>query len=103
MPDFLTPAEASRGLDSGLDTILGTPPARVRHEIGLLAQVRNVPADVYRLADHDVRTELVAVLRKCHNAVIAPTPTTCRPASTPSAPAEDAICCTAEPRRSSAD
>jgi hypothetical protein len=71
-PDFLTPAEASRGLDSGLDAILDTPPARVRHEIGLLAQVRNVPADMYRLADRDVRAELVATLRKYHNAVIAP-------------------------------
>lgn len=71
-PDFLTPAEASQGLDSGLDAILDTPPSRVRHEIGLLAQVRNVPADMYRLADNDVRADLVAVLRKYHNAVIAP-------------------------------
>jgi DNA-binding transcriptional ArsR family regulator len=71
-PDFLTPAEAGHGLKSGLDAILDTPPARVRHEIGLLAQVRNVPTDMYRLADKDVRAELVASLRKYHNAAIAP-------------------------------
>jgi DNA-binding transcriptional ArsR family regulator len=71
-PDFLTPAEASQGLANGLDAIRRTPPARVRHEIGLLAQVRNVPPDMYRLAEDDVRTELVAVLRRYHNAVIAP-------------------------------
>ncbi|MCZ4512725.1 winged helix-turn-helix domain-containing protein, partial [Streptomyces sp. ActVer] len=48
------------------------PPARVRHEIGLLAQVRKVPTDMYRLADKDVRGDLVAALRKYHNAAIAP-------------------------------
>ncbi|MCX4911576.1 helix-turn-helix transcriptional regulator [Streptomyces sp. NBC_00878] len=71
-PDFLTPAEAVQGLRSGLDAILDTPAARVRHEIGLLAQVRKVPADMYRLADHDVRAQLVETLRKYHNAAIAP-------------------------------
>ncbi|WP_328498566.1 winged helix-turn-helix domain-containing protein [Streptomyces sp. NBC_00414] len=71
-PDFLTPAEAGHGLSSGLDAILGTPPARVRHEIGLLAQVRKVPTGMYRLADNDVRPELVTALRKYHEAVIAP-------------------------------
>ncbi|MER6134181.1 winged helix-turn-helix domain-containing protein [Streptomyces sp. NPDC001815] len=71
-PDFLTPAEADQGLGSGLDAILDTPPDRVRHEIGLLAQVRKVPADMYRLADRDVRAELVSALRRYHNAAIAP-------------------------------
>ncbi|MFE9880881.1 hypothetical protein [Streptomyces sp. NPDC005784] len=58
---------------------------------------------MYRLADNDVRTELVAVLRKYHNAVIAPYVDRMQARVDPSAPAEDAICCRAEPRRSSAD
>ncbi len=71
-PDFLTPAEAGHGLKSGLDAILDTPPARVRHEIDLLAQVRNVPTLLYRLTDRDARAELVTALRRYHSAVIAP-------------------------------
>jgi DNA-binding transcriptional ArsR family regulator len=71
-PDFLTPAQAGHGLRSGLDAILDTPPARVRQEIGLLAQVRNVPSEMYRLADDDLRADLVTALRKYHDAAIAP-------------------------------
>ncbi|MDN0194442.1 winged helix-turn-helix domain-containing protein [Streptomyces sp. S.PNR 29] len=71
-PDFLTPAEASQGLESGLAAILDTPPARVRREIGKLAKVRQVPTDLFRFADKDVRADLVAVLRKYHNTVIIP-------------------------------
>jgi hypothetical protein len=52
-PDFLTPAESGQGLRAGLDAVLGTPPDRVRQEIGLLAQVRRVPSEMYRLADQD--------------------------------------------------
>ncbi|MFE9680625.1 ArsR/SmtB family transcription factor [Streptomyces sp. NPDC006285] len=71
-PDFLTPAEAADGLRSGLDAVLDTPPARIRHEIGLLAKVRKVPPDMYRVADDDVRAHLVGALRRYHDAVIAP-------------------------------
>ncbi|MGW4028594.1 ArsR/SmtB family transcription factor [Streptomyces sp. NPDC004838] len=71
-PDFLTPAEAHQGLRTGLDAILDTPPARVRHEIGLLAQVRRVPSEMHRLADHDIRADLVTALRRYHDAAIAP-------------------------------
>ncbi|MDX3453710.1 winged helix-turn-helix domain-containing protein [Streptomyces sp. ME02-8801-2C] len=71
-PDFLTPGEAGQGLRSGLGAILDTPPARVRHEIGLLAQVRKVPSEMYRLADRDTRLDLVTALRRYHEAVIAP-------------------------------
>jgi len=71
-PDFLTPAESGQGLRVGLDAILGTPPDRVRQEIGLLAQVRRVPSEMYRLADQDVRADLVTALRRYHDAVIGP-------------------------------
>lgn len=36
-PDFLTPAEASDGLASGLDAVRATPLARLRHELRMLA------------------------------------------------------------------
>jgi DNA-binding transcriptional ArsR family regulator len=71
-PDFLTPPEAQSGLGRGLAAILSTPPARVRHEIGRLAEATDAPAAVHSLVDRAAREELVRVLRAYDDAVIAP-------------------------------
>lgn len=39
-PDFLTPPEGSLGLDSGLEVIRATSPARLYTELGLVAAGR---------------------------------------------------------------
>jgi DNA-binding transcriptional ArsR family regulator len=71
-PDFLTPREAEAGLEHGLDAILNTPPARVRHEIGRLIEVTDAPSAVLDLVDQEAREKLVRVLRAYDGAIIAP-------------------------------
>ncbi|MEV6385866.1 helix-turn-helix domain-containing protein [Streptomyces sp. NPDC051773] len=71
-PDFLTPPEAAEGLDAGLEAILATPPRRVLKEVGRLARTSGAPAWVLRLAEGDMRKELVQAMRTYHDTVIAP-------------------------------
>jgi hypothetical protein len=42
-PDFLTPWQASNGLEAGLDAILHIPRARVTREVQQLARVHRDP------------------------------------------------------------
>ncbi|MFM9610588.1 helix-turn-helix domain-containing protein [Streptomyces niveiscabiei] len=71
-PDFLTPAEAAEGLEAGLEAVLSTPRHRVLHEVGLLHRTSGAPSWAARLADPDLREELVRALRAYHDLVIAP-------------------------------
>ncbi|MEV2253342.1 ArsR family transcriptional regulator [Streptomyces sp. NPDC050147] len=71
-PDFLTPPEAAEGLDAGLETILSTPPRRVLEELDILDRTSGAPAWGARLAEPDMRKELVQAMRAYYNAVIAP-------------------------------
>lgn len=71
-PDFLTPHEASDGLDRGLAAIVDTPAARVAHEVNLLDQANGAPAWAPTLADRTAREELAKVLHAYHEAAVAP-------------------------------
>ncbi|MGC9498819.1 ArsR/SmtB family transcription factor [Streptomyces sp. WG7] len=71
-PDFLTPPEGTEGLEAGLEAVLSTPPSRVLRELKILARTSGAPAWAPRLAEPDVRGELVRAMRTYHDAVIAP-------------------------------
>ncbi|RII19550.1 Helix-turn-helix domain protein [Streptomyces sp. YIM 130001] len=71
-PDFLTPPEAVDGLDAGLEAVLATPEQRVRDEIGILDRTCGAPAWAPRLAEPDLRRDLVHALRRYHDLAIAP-------------------------------
>lgn len=77
-PDFLTPAEASEGLDAGLDAVARTPRARLDSELGLLAAAsrmrqRATPAWVGQFTgDKPTMEHLIGTLREYHQAAIAP-------------------------------
>uniref|UniRef100_A0AAU3GUT3 ArsR family transcriptional regulator n=1 Tax=Streptomyces sp. NBC_01401 TaxID=2903854 RepID=A0AAU3GUT3_9ACTN len=71
-PDFLTPSEASEGLDSGLEAILATPPRRVLDEVRILGRGGGAPAWAPRLAEPDMRKELVQAMRTYYDTIIAP-------------------------------
>ncbi|ACZ87380.1 ArsR/SmtB family transcription factor [Streptosporangium roseum] len=70
-PDFLTPAQASEGLEEGIEAILATPRRRLRQELTVLP---GVPSCARPLADGDPEklAELGEALRAYHHAVIAP-------------------------------
>ncbi|WP_030544365.1 helix-turn-helix transcriptional regulator [Streptomyces albus] len=71
-PDFLTPPEGAEGLDTGLEAILRTPRRRVLHEMSILDRTSGAPAWAARLAEPDMRKQLVRALRAYYNTVIAP-------------------------------
>ncbi|MFJ8883033.1 ArsR/SmtB family transcription factor [Streptomyces sp. NPDC102402] len=71
-PDFLTPPEASAGLDSGLEAVLATPVERVLDEVGILGRTSGAPSWAPRLAERRVREELVQAMRAYYDTVIAP-------------------------------
>ncbi|MET9914537.1 winged helix-turn-helix domain-containing protein [Streptomyces sp. NPDC006476] len=71
-PDFLTPGEASEGLDAGLDAILGTPRRRVLHELAILDRVSGAPAWARQLADDEARREFVRTVRAYYDVAILP-------------------------------
>ncbi|WP_405569523.1 winged helix-turn-helix domain-containing protein [Streptomyces sp. NBC_01167] len=77
-PDFLTPPEGSLGLDSGLEVIRATSPARLYTELGLVAAGRApAPELTGRLAAlaegrPEPLVRLVSVLRSYHRAAIEP-------------------------------
>ncbi|MFI6943284.1 helix-turn-helix domain-containing protein [Streptomyces sp. NPDC050418] len=52
-PDFLTPLDASEGLDAGLDALRSTPRSRVARELAVAAGRRQLPRWTGRLADAD--------------------------------------------------
>jgi DNA-binding transcriptional ArsR family regulator len=61
-PDFLTPGEASTGLDAGLDAVLRTPARRIAAELALLTHRPGPPQWGARLASGD-RHELTGLGR----------------------------------------
>lgn len=78
-PDFLTPAEASDGLDAGLDAVARTPRARLTHEINLLTEAsrqrrRPVPSwlGTFAAGDRTALDDLTTALRDYHDEAIAP-------------------------------
>ncbi|WP_329281290.1 ArsR/SmtB family transcription factor [Streptomyces sp. NBC_01451] len=71
-PDFLTPPEGAQGLDAGLEAVLVTPDERVVKEADALNRAVGAPAWVRRLAERDMREQLVCALRAYYCAVIAP-------------------------------
>jgi DNA-binding transcriptional ArsR family regulator len=71
-PDFLTPTEGRESFEAGLDAILRTPHDRVIFEIETLARLHKAPSWAREVADHRMRKELVAALRKYHDLVITP-------------------------------
>ncbi|MCX4672534.1 hypothetical protein OG453_38820 [Streptomyces sp. NBC_01381] len=73
-PDFLTPAAASDGLDSGIDAVLSTPKPRLRAELSLLAQDNALPSWTRSLADGDVDAlrRLGRALHQYHSSVLGP-------------------------------
>ncbi|WP_069766702.1 helix-turn-helix transcriptional regulator [Streptomyces sp. LUP47B] len=71
-PDFLTPGEASEGLEAGLDAILGVPRRRVLRELSILDQVSGAPAWARQLADDEARREFVRTIRTYHDVAILP-------------------------------
>ncbi|MFD4635959.1 ArsR/SmtB family transcription factor [Lentzea sp. NPDC058436] len=73
-PDFLTPPEASRGLEEGLEAMRSTPRGRLRAELSRLAENSPVPPRFQALAEGKptVLRGMAAVLRAFHSAVISP-------------------------------
>ena len=73
-PDFLTPAASSPSWEAGLDDVLSTPRARLRRELGALADDRSLPGWARRLADGDLDIVhgLEQTFRRYHQSVIAP-------------------------------
>jgi DNA-binding transcriptional ArsR family regulator len=73
-PDFLTPQESRNGLDSGLDAVMSTSPARLREELGRLARHRRLPGWVGSIADGDAEAlaRVGAAVRSYYEAAIAP-------------------------------
>jgi DNA-binding transcriptional ArsR family regulator len=70
-PDFLTPAQASDGLEAGIEAVLSTPRHRLRREVGVL---RERSSWLRPLADGDAQalTQLGDAIRGYHATVIAP-------------------------------
>lgn len=70
-PDFLTPPQASQGLEEGIDAVLSTPRRRLRRE---LEPLPGRPSWARPLTDGDPETltHLGRALRNYHQAVIAP-------------------------------
>jgi DNA-binding transcriptional ArsR family regulator len=78
-PDFLTPAEASAGLDAGLAAVASTPRRRLCAELNLLAEInrrrgRPVPywLGAFAAGDRFTLTRLTTVLRNYYETAIAP-------------------------------
>ncbi|NEA61292.1 winged helix-turn-helix domain-containing protein [Streptomyces sp. SID12488] len=71
-PDFLTPAEASEGLDAGLEAILDVPRKRVLRELNILDQVNGAPDWTRQLPDITTRKEFVRTIRTYYDVAIRP-------------------------------
>jgi DNA-binding transcriptional ArsR family regulator len=70
-PDFLTPSEASHGLEAGIAAILGTSRRRLRHEMTVLPHALPVTR-LLGEGDPTALRGLGEALRGYHEAVIAP-------------------------------
>ncbi|MGW5127967.1 ArsR/SmtB family transcription factor [Streptomyces sp. NPDC004069] len=70
-PDFLTPPQASQGMEAGIDAILSTPRRRLRRELQVLP---TAPSWSRPLADGSLETlaALGQALRTYHRSAIAP-------------------------------
>lgn len=70
-PDFLTPPQASQGLEAGIEAVLATPRRRLRQELAVLP---HVPLWVRPLAEgnQEALNQLGEAFRAYHRAVIAP-------------------------------
>ena len=77
-PDFLTPAEGSEGLDTGLEALRATSPARLHTEVALAAAhpspLRSLPGRLASLAEGRAESvaRLVAALRAYYHAAVEP-------------------------------
>jgi DNA-binding transcriptional ArsR family regulator len=74
-PDFLTPFEASTGLEAGLDAVMSTGKERLRTEIGRLCRPdRRLPHTVQLLGrgDGEAMHRLGHALRTHHQTVVEP-------------------------------
>jgi len=73
-PDFLTPAEASGGLECGLEAIRRTSKQILLRDISQLGRSRPLPAGARRVAagDPDTLVELTSAMRECYETVVAP-------------------------------
>lgn len=73
-PDFLTPAAASGGLESGIEAVLSTPRSRLRSEVTLLSARNPLPTWARGLADGECDTlrRLGQALRRYHASVLEP-------------------------------
>ncbi|MEW9550512.1 ArsR/SmtB family transcription factor [Nonomuraea sp. NPDC050783] len=73
-PDFLTPYEGRRGLDHGLEALLGTPKRRLAAELERLSRHRPLPGWARPLAEGDpgALCGLAGALRDYHAAAVAP-------------------------------
>ncbi len=78
-PDFLTPAQASYGLRSGLEAVASTPRRQLCHELNLLAECsrrkrRTVPGWLgpFAAGDRFAMSRLTRELRDYHRAAIKP-------------------------------
>jgi DNA-binding transcriptional ArsR family regulator len=73
-PDFLTPIEAIRGLDSGLEAIRRTPVPMLTRDIRQLARSRRLPQSVRHVANGEPHAlaELTDTMRTLHTLAITP-------------------------------
>ncbi|MEU2183635.1 ArsR/SmtB family transcription factor [Streptomyces thermolilacinus] len=77
-PDFLTPPEGLQGLDTALEAVRATPPARVHAELSVLARERPaaapLPSWTQALAEGRAEpfSRLLGALRGYHRAAVEP-------------------------------
>ncbi|MEW2631554.1 winged helix-turn-helix domain-containing protein [Streptomyces sp. NPDC048389] len=77
-PDFLTPPEASEGLEAGLEALRATPPSRLHAEVALAAAhrspLRSLPGRLLSLAEgrSESVARLVELLRGYYRAAVEP-------------------------------
>lgn len=90
-PDFLTPGQGNRDLETGLDRVLSTPRSQLGRELSLLFRSQPVPSWVHRLARGEVSvlTALAEALRSYWEVAIGP----CFPMLRRSVCAESAVRC----------
>jgi DNA-binding transcriptional ArsR family regulator len=74
VPDFLTPAKGSPDLETGIDTVLSTPPRQLCAELAAVAREAPLPGWTRALAAGDPAelNRLGAAIRAYHRAAVAP-------------------------------
>ncbi|CAM4297726.1 winged helix-turn-helix domain-containing protein [Nocardiopsis rhodophaea] len=73
-PDFLTPVCGPGGLEEGLNSLVSTPPAYVRRDLGILAMQQRLSAPVRSLARGEGRMlpQLADTVRRYFDLALAP-------------------------------